>query len=74
MQNYEHRQVRAGTRDSHAGLRLIHVRGMRRKGHPYRQRQISAPEESGATDQNVEEVSTTRPSPIGSTGLHNGNS
>src|SRR5580700_11165381 len=25
-------------------LRLIHVRGMRRKGHPYRQRQISAPE------------------------------
>jgi len=31
---------------------------MRRKGHPYRQRQISAPEESGATDQNTEEVST----------------
>jgi hypothetical protein len=51
-------------------LRLIHVRGMRRKGHPYRQRQISAPEEAAQQIKILRRYRPTRPSPIGSTGLH----
>jgi len=43
---------------------------MQRKGHPYRQRQISTTAESGATDQNAKEVSTDQTVADWQSGLH----
>jgi hypothetical protein len=51
-------------------LRLIHVRRMRRKGHPYRQRQISALKKATQQIKILRRYRPTRPSPVGSTGLH----